>query len=309
VKLWSRDGKPLKTLSGQRDSDSINFGDKGLDAFKKVSFSANGKVFALASREHAINLWNLDGTLQNTLKGHNNWVNSVSFSRDGKLIASGSDDKTLILWSRDGSWRKTIGRHNDKVNSVSFSPDGNLIASGSDDKTVKLWNSNGTPYQPFPSIDGHNEKVTSVRFSPDNKTIAYASESGTVRLWSISDGKDEKELQKPDNSISEIDALNFSKNGNWLALGGNGMSSTQLYIPNGFWLKATQLYNNTGFSSPKFSPSNDSITVTSNDGKLLLSPSLDELLVQGCNWARDYLKNKPKEDSDRTLCDGIGTQK
>jgi WD40 repeat protein len=317
VNIWRGDGdeKSLKTLSGQGDYYSVKSDavDNWLDAFKKVSFSANGRTFALASRDHAINLWNLDSNKKLTLKGHNNWVNSVSFSSDGKLIASGSDDGTIKLWrSTDGKFLKPIGQHNDKVNSVSFSPDGKMIASASDDKTVKLWNSNGTPYKPFPSIDGHNERVTSVRFSPDGKTIAYASESDTVRLRSISDGKDEKELQKPDNSnsISEIDALNFSEDDNRLALGGNGMSSTQLYIPNGFWFKATQLYNTIGSSDVSFKPSNDSITVTSNDGKLLLSPSLDELLVQGCTWARDYLKNPSAkvDKSDRTLCDDIPTQ-
>lgn len=312
VNIWRGDGdyKQLETFSGRGDYGSVNPGDNWLDAFKKVSFSADGKTIALARRDHAINLWNLDSNKKLTLPSHENWVNSVSFSSDGKLIASGSDDGILKLWrSVDGKLLNTIKAHSEKVNSVSFSPDGRMIASASDDKTVKLWNSRGTPYKPFPKIDGLNEKVTSVRFSPDSKTLAYASESGTVRLWSISNRKDVKELQKLDNSISEIDALNFSQDGNRLALGGNGMSSTHLYIPNGFWFKATQLYN-TGFSSANFSASNDAITVTSNDGKLLLSPSLDELMKQGCDWARDYLKTNPKvEESDRKLCDGIPPQK
>lgn len=62
----------------------------------------------------------------------------------------------------------------------------------------------------------------------------------------------------------------------------------------------------------------------SSDGTLLASASwdktiilwdilnwnLDDLLVQGCNWVRDYLKTNPNvEKSDRTLCDGIGTQR
>jgi len=320
VNIWRGDGdeKSLKTLSGQGDYYSINSDavDNGLDTLKKVSFSANGKTFALASRDHAINLWNLDSNKKLTLKGHNNWVNSVSFSSDGKLIASGSDDGTIKLWrSTDGKLLKPIGQHNDKVNSVSFSRDGKMIASGSDDKTVKLWNSNGTPYQPFPSIDGHNEKVTSVRFSPDGKTLAYASESDTVRLWSISDRK-EKELQKPDNSnsISEIDALIVSEDGNRLALGGsqfsNGMTMSELYIPRGFWFKATQLYNSTWLSGVNFSPNSEPIRVTSNDDMLVLSPSLDDLMRQGCNWARDYLKNPNAkvEKSDRTLCDDILTE-
>ncbi len=317
VKLWrSSDGKLLNSLTGRSDYGSINSGDDWSVAFKNVSFSTNGKVVAIASRNHAINLWHLDGTLKATLTGNNNWVNSVSFSPKDETIASGSDDGTIKLWrSSDGKFLKLIGKHSDKVNSVSFDRDGKIIASASDDKTVKLWTLNGTPYQPLPSIQGHNEKVTSVTFSPDGKTLAYASESSTVRLWSISGHKDQ-ELPKPDNSDSnsEIDALNFSPDGTMLSLGGSrvssGLSRAQLYIPNGFWFKATQLFNTAGLSGVNFSPSSKSITVTSNNGNLLLSPSLDELMRQGCNWARDYLKNNPNvEKSDRHLCDDITPQK
>lgn len=36
---------------------------------------------------------------------------------------------------------------------------------------------------------------------------------------------------------------------------------------------------------------------------------LDKLLVRGCDWVRGYLENNPNvSESDRTLCDGIGTQ-
>jgi WD40 repeat protein/tetratricopeptide (TPR) repeat protein len=304
VKLWRSDGKPLESLTGNSVYGSVNYDDNW-----------SGKVVAIGSRKNAINLRHLDGTLQATLTGNNDWVNSVSFSPNGQTIASASDDGTIKLWrSSDGKFLKPIGKHSDKVNSVSFDPDGKIIASASDDKTVKLWNSNGTPYQPLPSIDWHNEKVTSVRFSPDRKTLAYASDSGTVRLrlWS-STGKNDKELPTLGNSgsNSEIDALNFSPDGTMLSLGGSrvssGLSGAQLYIPNGFWFKATQLFNTTGLSGVNSSPSSQSITVTSNNGNLLLSPSLDELMRQGCDWARDYLKNSnPKDDeSDRHLCDDI----
>jgi hypothetical protein len=37
---------------------------------------------------------------------------------------------------------------------------------------------------------------------------------------------------------------------------------------------------------------------------------LEDLLVRGCDRLRDYLKTNPNvSQSDRTLCDGIGTQK
>jgi hypothetical protein len=33
---------------------------------------------------------------------------------------------------------------------------------------------------------------------------------------------------------------------------------------------------------------------------------LDDLLVRGCNWVRDYLQTNPNvSESDRSLCDGV----
>jgi hypothetical protein len=41
--------------------------------------------------------------------------------------------------------------------------------------------------------------------------------------------------------------------------------------------------------------------------KFLLDKDLDQLMTEACSVVRDYLNNKPKEDSNRRLCDGLGT--
>ncbi len=46
-------------------------------------------------------LWNQDGTLLITLKGHTKAVNEVNWSPDGKFLATASSDKTVKLWRLD----------------------------------------------------------------------------------------------------------------------------------------------------------------------------------------------------------------
>ena len=99
-------------------------------------------MIASGSRDKTIKLWKRDGTLINTLNGHDNLVISVGFSPNGQTIASGSFDRTIKLWKRDGTLITTLKGHSNVVRSARFSPDGETIASGSADKTVKLWNLN-----------------------------------------------------------------------------------------------------------------------------------------------------------------------
>ena len=128
VKLWSVDGKLLKTLSGH--SDWVN----------SVTFSPDAKTLASASYDKTVKLWSVEGKLLKTLTGHSSGVIGVTFSPDGKTIASASGDGTVKLWSVEGKLLKTLTGHSSGVNSVTFSPDGKTIASGSDDGTVILWN-------------------------------------------------------------------------------------------------------------------------------------------------------------------------
>ncbi|MBP5977609.1 hypothetical protein HW132_34105, partial [Brasilonema sp. CT11] len=71
-------------------------------------------TIASGSDDETVRLWNLNGQLLRSFKGHSSSVKSVVFSPDGKTIASGSADNTVRLWNLNGQELRTLnGYSND----------------------------------------------------------------------------------------------------------------------------------------------------------------------------------------------------
>uniref|UniRef100_UPI0039C62CDB nSTAND1 domain-containing NTPase n=1 Tax=Scytonema sp. PCC 10023 TaxID=1680591 RepID=UPI0039C62CDB len=254
IKLWSSDGRLLKTLNGH------SAGVIG------VSFSPDGKTVASASSDHSIKLWSSDGRLLKTLNGHRHEVYGVSFSPDGKTVASASYDNTVRLWNMQGQLLKTLNGHSNAVWGVSFSPDGKTIASASRDNTVRLWNMQG---QLLKTLNGHSNAVWGVSFSPDGKTIASASRDNTVRLWNM-----QGQLLKTLNGHSDaVWGVSFSPDGKTIASASRD-NTVRLWDEQGQLLKTLNGHSD-AVIGVSFSP----------DGKTIASASLDKTVrlwnVQG----------------------------
>ncbi|WP_199321135.1 AAA family ATPase [Microcoleus sp. FACHB-831] len=245
VKLWNIDGKLLKTLTGHSEG------------VWNATFSPDGKTIASAGDDKTVKLWSIDGKLLKTLTGHSEGVWNATFSPDGKTIASASFDKTVKLWSLDGKLLKTLTGHSEGVWNATFSPDGKTIASASFDKTVKLWSLDGKLLK---TLTGHSDAATSATFSPDGKILASASYDKTVKLWSL-DGKLLKTLTGHSDAVWGI---SFSPDGKTIASASSD-KTVKLWSLDGKLLKTT-----TGHSYPVTSAS------FSPDGKTLASASYDK---------------------------------
>jgi WD40 repeat protein len=296
VKLWSLDGRELQTLRGHQAE------------VRAVSFSPNGQMLVSSGFDGLVRLWDIDGGELQTFQGHNGKVWSVSFSPDGQTIASASEDNTIKLWNLDGRELHTFQGHTSWVRSVSFSPDGQTMASASGDNTVKLWSLDGRKIQ---TLQGHHSAVMDVSFSPDAQMIASASRDKTVKLWSL----DGRELHTFPGRTGELRSVRFSPDGQTIAFGGEDNTVT-LWSIDGRELQ-TFGGHQARVKSLSFSPNGRILASASDDGTVRLwkldcsnwNLDLDELLVRGCNWLRDYLKTNPNvRECDRTLCDDICTQ-
>ncbi|MBE9263766.1 hypothetical protein IQ224_16910 [Microcystis sp. LEGE 00066] len=299
IKLWNVEtGQEIRTLKGHNGY------------VRSVSFSSDGKTLASGGWDKTIKLWNVQtGKEIRTISGHNDRVNSVSFSNDGKTLATGSSDKTIKLWDVEtGKEIRTLSGHNEGVSSVSFSNDGKILATGSWDKTIKLWNvETGKEIR---TLSGHNEGVSSVSFSNDGKILATGSYDETIKLWNVETGKEIRTLSGHNGSVSSV---SFSNDGKTLATGSYDETIKLWNVETGKEIRTLSGHNEL-FTSVSFS----------NDGKILATGShngiiklwngsngwgLDALIETSCDRIRNYLLYNPNvSESDRHLCDGIGTK-
>ncbi|NEO49397.1 MAG: hypothetical protein F6K55_36975, partial [Moorea sp. SIO4A3] len=295
IKLWKPDGTLIRTLKGH--SDSVN----------SVVFSPNGEMIASASSDKTIKLWKPDGTLIRTLKGHSDSVDSVVFSPNGEMIAS-AGSAIIKLWKPDGSFIRNLEGFDSYIvyafslekfaTYIVFSPDSQMIASAGRGQGL-LQQLDGTPVTTLPA---YGYGVKSVAFSPDGQMIALGSSEPKLSLLKP-DGTFVRDLQGHDDDVNSVA---FSPDGQMIASASRD-GTVKLWERNGALLSTLKGYTDHERIVVHFSPDGNSLVWTSRNGKVILwNLNLDDLLVRGCNWVRDYLENNPNVDeSDRHLCDNV----
>ncbi|MBN4005144.1 hypothetical protein [Nostoc sp. LPT] len=169
VKLWSRNGKEIKTFKAH---------DKKITS---ISFSPDSQKLVSGSEDKTIKLWSLEGKEIQKFAGHTEEVTSVSFSPDGQKLVSGSKDWMIKMWSLDGIKIKKFDRHQGSITSVNFSADGKQIVSASEDKTIKIWSLNGKDIKTI----NNDKKLTNVNFAPNSQALISLSGDypAMIKLW------------------------------------------------------------------------------------------------------------------------------
>ncbi|MEW5869339.1 MAG: protein kinase [Chloroflexota bacterium] len=158
-----------------------------------LAFAPDGSMLATGSQDGRLRLWRVaDGSLLQTLEGHNDPVVQVIFAPNGTMLASTSKDFTIRLWLvSDGSMLRVISGHESTVLDLSFSPDSARLASASYDGTARLWSvEDGAQLRTLVNtLQGiYRPPVSSIAFSPNGEWIAANDGSATINILQTSDG-------------------------------------------------------------------------------------------------------------------------
>ncbi len=159
------------------------------DIIWSISIFRNYSLFATASCDKTIKIWDCDGILINTIESGN--VNSLEYKNSNYLF-TGTWGKHMRIW--DIQTKKCLVNnsiHSDFVSFVALSNDLSKLATASWDKSIKIWNfskfhNDNSLFQKANNFllkfDGHKDHVNTIAWSFDDKLLASASSDRTLRF-------------------------------------------------------------------------------------------------------------------------------
>lgn len=298
-----------------RNTTPAQFGHT--DIITAIAYSPDGKMFASASRDSTIKLWDSATNKEvKTLYGHTRGIRKIAFSPDGKVLASIGSDNKLLLWnlatgsssiafdktdfkrpisfSADGKTLAvtdvvgvvqlvdtTSGKakpYPNKMQFIIFSPDGKTRAVVNYEKGIVLEPANGgTRIQEFSASDIVND----LAFSQDGTNIAAATDSG-VEIWETSTGQRTGNFE--DSSPVDYEEVKFSPDGKSLLTISDKSAILILSVPDGKVLD--QAAGITSVEAASFSPDGTTLALGLSD------PTIALLKLAGSKLA-DLKVNKP----------------
>lgn len=143
--------------------------------------AASEDVFASASLDGTIKLWNINSKVSNcTLKGHKAGINCIEFSRTARqILASGGDDFAVLIW--DLSTRtvmQRIERHDGNVVDLAFMSGLPFLVSIAEDGRLNFYNTKNFEF----CFDQNNFMQKGWTLSAKENLVACGYDEGALVL-------------------------------------------------------------------------------------------------------------------------------
>ncbi|WP_187285034.1 toll/interleukin-1 receptor domain-containing protein [Streptomyces sp. OR43] len=179
-----QDGVQLWDIASRRQVGGVLQSRGGI--VTSLSFSPDGKVFAVADFDGGLQLWDAEARtpIGEPVASHSPGISSITFSPDSAMLAAAYKDGGVRLWDlrRSGLVGGPLIGHSTTARAVAFSPDGSVLASSSEDTTVRLWDIR-TLHQTGAPIDTGSQSAAAL--SPDGRALAVVDSKEDVRLWNL----------------------------------------------------------------------------------------------------------------------------
>lgn len=232
-----------------------------------VRFSPKEDIFASASADGMVKIWNHDGTLLKTFRGHTAAVQGLNFSPDGKQIVTASADNSVKVFNLGSHIVEILQGHSASLKDVTYSPDGKLIASTGSDKTVILWDKSGLVKRRIRYSSG----LRTIDFSPDGQLLVGAGYDNKIVLWANTENADSGDVGRITPIVNawvahdaSLKSVRFSKNGKYL-LSASADKSLKLWEVSGK-LVHTFTGHTDVVNDANFSPDSQRIVSSGSDG-------------------------------------------
>jgi WD40 repeat protein/uncharacterized caspase-like protein len=177
-----------------------------------ATVSNDGKIYATASDDGTVKIWQQDGTLLKTLTqpaqattislslngSQEQIINPVYFpedrtisTKDSTYLISTTDDGIVQLISKSDGQLINSYSHSESVNNISVSADEKLLATTTIDGKINIWSKEGILLQ---TLTGHTGEVADIKFIPkfipNNKNsnsyrLISTGVDKTVRIWQV----------------------------------------------------------------------------------------------------------------------------
>lgn len=173
VKVW--DVAQRRELKGTATSDA-----QGI-------LSPDGRLRASRTPSGEVQVWNaIDGSLQQTLRGHLDAVPGLAFTPDGKRLITASRDRTVRVWDPlEGTELFRLSLAPDSANDVSISGDGSILACATQAGTVQIWDARNLGDNL--RLKGHAASIEAYGFTSDGRLLSRDTNAETIQ-WSLPEG-------------------------------------------------------------------------------------------------------------------------
>lgn len=242
IRFWnSADGQLAKTVTLPA-------------AITKFAASRDTTRVAAAMADHNVAVVSVgDGSITQTLNGHNTAVAALSFSTDGTRLLSASAERAVVWQTADGRlleilpvsegitagvygplvnqvvlaradtglelrtlrFKAALGEMQQAVTAAEYAGDGSLYTAGADGMLRRFTPANGQ--QVFAA--NHGSPVNDLALSPDGQLLASAGDDQAVKLWTASNGAAQPNPQLG-GFTAAVTHVEFSRDGSRLVAAG-----------------------------------------------------------------------------------------
>ena len=231
-----------------------------------AAIDSQGRRVAIASDDHTVTVWDVDGHREVAVINGYAPVYSV-MDRDS-IVISGDGTRVAFLNGNRAEIASTAGQHppvdlnghSDAVLTIAYSPDGRHVATGSLDRTTRVWNADGSQAEVFRIGSSH---PVHAQFSGDGSRVLTLDDNGTVRLWRMGAG----------GSATVFNPLDYTPNcatlrsdGRWL-VAGTKEGSTLVWNVDAPQKPPSVLRGAAWVRHASFTPEGTHIVTASDDGR------------------------------------------